>query len=106
MFGLGNRERLLFLAVIEDQKKKIAALEEALKQEREICRDEIKHERFRAESAINLLLLKTQRAVLTPEGMTQHDEDKLMEKTFNLFGDEGPAVTKEQEQLLKDIQKI
>jgi len=89
-----KRELALLHATIEDQHKEILAL-----------RALVDHERKRSEGAINLLLLRTTKAVLTPqvEPPTEEQEEKMKERMLNIFGDEETPTS--DEKLLEDLQK-
>ena len=82
MFGLKittQRELLLFRATIDD-----------LRAEREKLREQIVHEQKRAEGAINMLLIKTQKMALTPEppALTEDQEDAMKARMINIFGND------------------
>jgi len=89
-----KRELALLHATIEDLRNEKIALQ-AL----------VEHERKRSEGAINLLLLRTQKAVLTPEPvpLTEEQEDKMKERMLNIFGDEEESMT--EEKALEELQK-
>jgi|WetSurSiteA1Bulk_404760.scaffolds.fasta_scaffold28464_2 hypothetical protein len=81
MFGLRlitKRELALLNATIGGMRDEIANL-----------RLLIEHERKRAEAAINLLLMRTQKAVIDvePTPLTLEQSDKLKEAALDIFGD-------------------
>ncbi len=108
MFGsMNRRERLLLISMVEEKKQEIVFLRNELSILKTDTAKAIEWERLRAEGAINLLLLKTQKAVLTPLPESEQDREKMLEKAFDLFGDEGSsALTVEEEKTLMEIQKI
>ena len=83
---ISKRELLLYAAQISDMKAEIARLHTSLD-----------HERKRAESAINALLIRSAKLALTPEptGLTLDQEESIREKTYNIFGD-GQEVSDEE----------
>lgn len=92
MFGLRlttKRELALQAATMLDMRREIARLNER-----------IDHEQKRAEAAINLLLLKTQRAVLTPDqGMTMVEEETMRQNMMDVFNDADEPVKQEAKKL-------
>ncbi|HCV42881.1 MAG TPA: hypothetical protein DGH68_05320 [Bacteroidetes bacterium] len=50
----------------------------------------VEHERKRAEAAINLLLMRTQKAVIDvePSPLTLEQENNVKEAALNIFGDD------------------
>lgn len=78
MFRLiSKRELLLYHAQIQDLRKEIQDLREL-----------VKHERARAEGAINALLIRKIGLAVTPDaGPTIAQQEELREKQFDLFGD-------------------
>ncbi len=97
MFGLRlvtKREMALLAGTIEDLRKEKQALQEL-----------VEHERKRSEGAINLLLIKTQGAALTPSPGPQQEaeEERVKNKMFNIFGDEYETEPT-QDRLLEDLQ--
>jgi hypothetical protein len=98
MWGMTNKEKLLLLSIIRDRDSQIEKLELI-----------VKNERLRAEGAINLLLLRTVKAVLTPqEEETEEQREAKLEKLFGVFGTENDsAISKVEEQkLLDDLQTL
>lgn len=86
-----KREMALLAATIDDQRRQIEEL-----------RKLVEHERKRSEGAINLLLMKTQRAALTPDQpLTLEDEEQAKERMLNLFG-EGEV---DEEKALEELQR-
>jgi hypothetical protein len=83
MLGLkliSKRELALYAAQIQELREQNARL--AL---------QIEHERKRAEGAINLLLMRTVKAAITPnEGITMQQEEELKAKQYDIFGDNNP----------------
>jgi hypothetical protein len=82
MFGfklVHKRELALYAAQIDDFHSQVLVLREL-----------VEHERRRAEGAINLLLMRTQKAALTPEPdkLTEDQQENLKAKMLNIFGDE------------------
>ncbi len=73
-----KRELLLYSVQIDDLKKQVEKLEK-----------QVLDERYRAEGAINALLIKTNKIALAPrpEGMTLEQELEFKDKKFNIFGD-------------------
>lgn len=97
MFGLRiitKREIALYTATILD-----------LRNEIERMRVAVLHEQKRAEAAINLLLAKTQKAVLTPENseITLESQDRMKEIAYNIFG-EDVIPEDDEEKLLEKLQ--
>ena len=95
MFGfklVSKRELSLYAAQIQE-----------FKQEVDRMRLQVEHERKRAEGAINLLLMRTQKAVLTPEppALTDDEEDKIKAKMLNIFGDDY-----EENKFIEDVQNV
>ena len=78
---VSKRELALYAAQMQDFKTTIAELQ-----------SQVKHERLRAEGAINALLIRTQKIALTPETatnpMTEEQEENYKSKLMNIFGDE------------------
>jgi hypothetical protein len=98
MWGMTNKEKLLLLSIIRDRDRQIEKLELL-----------VKNERLRAEGAINLLLLRTVKAVLTPqEPETEEQQEAKLEKLFGVFGTENDSsISKAEEQkLLDDLQTL
>jgi hypothetical protein len=74
---ISKRELLLYAAQLSDMKTEIQRLNVL-----------VEHERKRAEGAINLLLMRTVKAAITPqEGLTIQEEEDLKAKTYDIFGD-------------------
>jgi len=74
---VSRRELLLYAAQISDFKQEIKRLQGI-----------IEHERRRAEAAINLLLMRTVKAAITPtEPLTLDQEDAIKERAMDIFGD-------------------
>jgi hypothetical protein len=95
MFGwkiIHKRELALYAAQIDDSHQEIIAL-----------RKLVEHERKRAEGAINLLLMRTQKAALSPEPtpMTEEQEEAVKAKMLNIFGDEY-----EETKFLDEVQNV
>jgi len=91
MFGLTittKREMALFAGTIGDLRAEKAALQ-----------DLVDHERARAEAMLNLLLIKTQQAAITPGDKLslkqQEDLEEKMESKMDIFGD-GKIQTEEE----------
>lgn len=78
MFRLiSKRELALYLAQMADMKAEISRLHVQLE-----------HERKRAEGAINLVLMRSVKAAITPvEGMSLAQEMEMKEKAYDIFGD-------------------
>lgn len=108
MFGLGKTERLLLLKMIADRDRQIEKLEKRL--EVTIAESDLmlNNERLRAEGAINLLLLKTQKAVLTPNPEeAMKSQEAMLESMAGMFGGDNPNMTRQEEaQIISEIQKI
>lgn len=95
IFGLRlvtKREIALWMALAEEQKQAIAKLEKA-----------VEKERARADAAINLLLARTQGAVIRPEP-TEMDIERMESHTYDLFDDSVSAQVKKEAKLLEEIQ--
>lgn len=95
MFGyklIHKRELSLYAAQIQE-----------FKQEVDRMRLQVEHERKRAEGAINLLLMKTQKAALTPDTpqLTDEQEETIKAKMLNIFGDEY-----EESKFIEDVQNV
>jgi len=95
MFGfkiIHKRELALYAAQIQDFRNQIKELGLI-----------IEHERKRAEGAINLLLIKTQKAAITPEPnpVTEKEEEEAKAKLLNIFGD-----NEEEASLIERIQDV
>ncbi len=107
MFGLmSRRERSLLIPIVEEKKQEIVSLRNELSILKTEMAKAIEWERLRAEGAINLLLLKTQKAVLTPAPGPGLNQEEMLEKAFDLFGDEGSSpLTADQEKTLLEIQR-
>lgn len=74
---ISKRELLLYAAQLSDMKAEITRLQ-----------TQVEHERKRAEGAINLLLMRTVKAAITPnEGMTIAQEEEMKDKMYDIFGD-------------------
>lgn len=99
MLGLAiitKRELAVYTGTIADLRKEIERLTK-----------QIEHERLRAEGAINLLLARTQKAVLTPELPQQVAQEEVIKKAMlNIFGDEEEGEEKQsnEEKLLEQLQ--
>ncbi len=79
-----KRELLLYSAQIQDLRKEILDLKEQLK-----------HERKRAEGAINALLVKKVGLAITPDaGPTMEQQEEVRDRTYNIFA-EGEELTEE-----------
>jgi hypothetical protein len=79
MFGLRmitKREIALYVSTIAD-----------LREEVQKWQEHYGHERKRAEGAINALLIRSARIAITPDTITDEDQEKLREKQFDIFGD-------------------
>jgi hypothetical protein len=89
---INKRELSLYAAQIQEFRGEIVRL-----------RESVEHERKRAEGAINLLLMRTQKAVLTPETspMTDEQEEAYKAKMLNIF-DDNP----EEGNFLEEIQNV
>lgn len=88
---VSKREMLLWAGTVQDLRNQIKALEE-----------QVKHERARAEGAINALLIKTNRIAITPqENMTIKQEEDFKDKQYNIFGEGEIAEDKALEELQK-----
>lgn len=83
---ISKRELVLYAAQIQELRNEVATL-----------RAQVEHERKRAEGAINLLLMRTVKAAITPEptGMSLQDEENMKAKMFDLWGD-GQQLTEDQ----------
>ncbi len=76
---VSKRELALYAAQIADLRKEVQRLQQA-----------VEHERKRAEGAINLLLIRTVKAAITPDQSntpTFEQQEELREKMFDIFGD-------------------
>jgi hypothetical protein len=104
MFGLAKTERLLLMKMIGDRDLLIEKLEFSLKERDKL----VVNERLRAEGAINLLLLRTQKAVLTPNPeMAQAAQEKMLDSMADMYGSENPNMTPAEEaKIIEEIQKI
>lgn len=95
MFGIKlitKRELALINATMTDQRAEIARL-----------REQVNHERLRAEGAINALLIKQERIAITPnDGPSFQQEEEIKAKEMDIFAD-GKMFT--EEELLKELQK-
>ena len=79
MFGLRittKRELALLSGTIMDLRKEV-----------ERVREERDHERARAEGAINALMIKCTKMAITPDPLTLEEQEKLLEKQWNIFAD-------------------
>ena len=95
MFGwklIHKRELALYAAQIQEFKKDVDRM-----------RLQVEHERKRAEGAINLLLMRTQKAVLTPDppAMSEDQEEAMKAKMLNIFGDDY-----EENKFIEDVQNV
>jgi hypothetical protein len=79
MFKLvSKRELTLYAAQIQELRNEVVQL-----------KTQVDHERRRAEGAINLLLMRTVKAAITPEptGMSLAEEENMKAKMFDIWGD-------------------
>lgn len=108
MFGMSNKEKLLLLSIIKDRDGQLTRERMLSAAAIHDLKEQLVHERLRAEGAINLVLMKTVKAVLTPQDpMSDKEIEKREEQMYGIFGDEGEsALTKEQEKILTDLQTM
>jgi hypothetical protein len=90
MFGLSKREIRMYENRIMDLEHQVANLQTLVESERK-----------RAEAAINALLIRVAKIAITPNAVSEKDQEALKEKQFDLFGD-GAEYT--EEKALEDLQ--
>jgi hypothetical protein len=92
-------ERQLWLAQIQDLKAEVIRL-----------REEVLHERSRAEAAINALLKNSAKLALAPEPTARErdrelaDREKELERLFDIFGEDADGRIRQDQELLDRIQ--
>lgn len=101
MFGLRfttKRELALFAATIDDLRRQISKLED--QKEKAVVKAEASadYERRRAEAAINALLAKSAKIVITPESkpISEDDMEAIKKGVYQIFGEEEEAATPEE----------
>jgi hypothetical protein len=102
-----KRELMLWAAQLAERDERIRLLEMELRELRESVDKKVERERRRAEGAINILLAKTQGAVIKDERPSAEELDGLNEAAMGIFGrddgEEGDRVTSARE--IEELQR-
>jgi len=97
MFGLRlvtKAEISLYVGTISD-----------LRSEKKHLQELVEHERVRAEAMLNLLLMKTQQAAITPnDTMTMKQQEEFEQRTGDMLDIYGDGKVQTQDELLKELQ--